>query len=92
MNYCFGDLAECNKSELKEVKKVEKLEDLSVLDSKLVKTYSDSLEAATMVGMQKVAPNKRPGEPKKLIYMQLALFRFKAQKTDILISLNVEVD
>ena len=39
-----------------------------------------------------MAPNKRPGEAKKLIYMQVTLFRFKALKTDILVSLNVEVD
>ena len=65
---------------------------MNSLDQKLVKTYADSLEVASMVGMQKVAPNKRQVEPKKLIHMQLALFRFKALKTDILISLNVEVD
>ena len=51
VNYCFGDLAECNKSDLKEVKKAEKLDDLDGLDQKLVKTYGDSLEAATLVGM-----------------------------------------
>ena len=39
-----------------------------------------------------IAPNKRPGEPKKWIDMYMALFKFKPLKTDILMSLNVEVD
>ena len=67
INYCFNDLAECNSSELKEVKMVAKMEDLSGLDKQLVATYGDSLEVATLIGTQKIAPNKRPEEEKKLI-------------------------
>ena len=43
-------------------------------------------------GTQKVAPNKRPGEPKKMIAIQVCLFRFRELETDILISLNTEMD
>ena len=67
INYCFNDLAECNKSELKDVKMVAKMDDQSGLDKQLTATYGDSLEVATLIGMQKVAPNKRPDEAKKLI-------------------------
>ena len=43
-------------------------------------------------GTQKVAPNKRPGETKKMIAIQASLFRFRELETDILITLNTEMD
>jgi len=54
-----------------------------VTDATLVAKFEQflgpqSVSISLLRGTQKVVPNKRPGEPAKLLQMSMALFRFKA--------------
>ena len=48
--------------------------------------------AAKLTGLQKVVPNKRPGEAAREVYMQMAIIRLKKYQCDVLITLNTELE
>lgn len=54
--------------------------------------WPEEIQTAILTGTQRCVPNKRPGEPTKLVLMTMALLRFKPTQTDILITLNTEVE
>jgi hypothetical protein len=49
------------------------------------------LFGAKLTGVQKVVPNKRPGEPPQDVFIQMAIIRLKRFECDVLISLNTEL-
>jgi len=53
---------------------------------------SDTLFLSVLLGAQSVVPNKRPGEPAKPLLLSMALFRFRGQRTDFLLTLNTELE
>jgi hypothetical protein len=50
------------------------------------------LFAAKLIGVQKVVPNKRPGETPRDVYMQMAIVRIKKYQCDVLMTLNTELE
>ncbi len=52
----------------------------------------NSVTMSLLLGHQMVVPNKRPEEPAKKLQMSMALFRFKNQQADFLLTLNSEIE
>ena len=90
--YLFQDMAEVNMSAESEVLRTQTLTDPMLLGHFEQLLGPGKVFIATLVGRQRVAPNKRPDEPKKLVQMSMALFRFKEQEADFLVSVNTELE
>ena len=86
-------MAEANQSSETDVERVDTVTDPAILTKfEEVLGVTDKFHLSLLQGRQRVVPNKRPGESAKLIYMSQALFRFKEQEADFLVTLNTEID
>ena len=90
-SYFFNDLAESNASQETTILGSGQITEPAIVQAFERVTGQGLFFLGTIRGTQKVVPNKRPGEPAKLIYVSMAVFRFAPQETDFLVSLNTEV-
>ena len=88
VKHCFDDLAEANKAKHNQVLS----QGPALVHPKLWTDFPGAIFAAKLCGLQQVVPNKRPGEPPKDVYVQMAIIRIKAFTCDVLLSLNTEID
>jgi hypothetical protein len=76
MKHCFNDLSEDNHSKETIVISEQVMPDL--LHESLAQSFNSSGTCvAKLIGTQRIAPNKRPGEALKHILIQLAIIRIK---------------
>ena len=92
ITYLFQDMAEANGSQDTRIDSVQSAYAMDSLAPKFEQVLGapQTFHLSRLQGLQNVVPNKRPGEPAKTIRLSMALFRFKPQEADFLVTLNTE--